>query len=82
MGTAVSDMGKNEDSRQGAIIPLRNEAEREVIEGLQPSLSTGSRLADESDQGSLVSHEVSLQDGHVASILPVHGHALESQMFQ
>ena len=72
--------GKNKDSRQGAITPLRNKAERGVVEVLQPSLN-GSCFADEAHQGALIGHEVSLQDGHVTSVLPVHGHTLEPQSY-
>ena len=51
------------------------------MEVLQPSLN-GSCFADEAHQGALIGHEVSLQDGHVTSVLPVHGHTLEPQSFQ
>ena len=41
-------------------------------------LPQSSCLAEEPDQGILVGHQVTLQDGHVAGSQSVDGHALES----
>lgn len=65
----------------GGNTPL-SKAERGGVKVLPPPSLTGSRFADEAHQGMLVGYEVTLQDGHVTGVLPVHGHALESQMFQ
>ena len=42
-------------------------------------MSTGEsgRLADEADEGALVGHRLTLQDGHVTGWQPERGHALE-----
>ena len=80
--SAVPDGGKNEGLRQGAIPHSETKLREEVAEVLQPSALTGSRFADEAHQGALVGHEVSLQDGHVTSVLPMHRHVLESEVFQ
>ena len=68
---------------QGAIALLRNMAERGALELLELAmLPESSCLADEPDQGRLVDHKVALQDGHVTSGQPMHGHPLEPQPFQ
>lgn len=66
----------------GGTAPLRELPERGTRELLWlATLAQSSRLTDEPDQGILVRHKVSLQDGHVARGQPVHGHALEPQPF-
>jgi len=62
----------------GGNAPLRKMAERGILERSKPSTLPGSRrLADEADQGALVGHKVTLQDGHIARGQPMHGHPLE-----
>jgi hypothetical protein len=81
-GLSVSDEGQKRGFEARGNTPLRDKAERGGAEVLQPSSSTGGCFADEAHQGVLIGHEVTLQDGHVASVLPVHRHALESQVFE
>ena len=81
-GSTVLDGDKNEDLGQGTIPHSETKLREEVAEALPSSMLTGGRFADEADQGALVGHEVSLQDGHVASVPSMHGHTLEPQSFQ
>jgi len=88
-GRRVSQASQVADKRQkvglvaGGSIPLRILTEREARELIEPSrLAESGRLADEPDQGVLVGHKVSLQNGHMARGQAVHGHPLEAQPFQ
>ena len=88
-GRCVSQASQVSDEEQkwrlaaGGNTPLAAMVERGALELLKPSrLAESGRFADEPDQGVLVGHKVTLQNGHMARSQAVHGHSLEPQPFQ
>jgi len=89
MGAGASQMAQRpEESHEwrlaaGGSPPLRKLTERGAMCLLKVvRLVQSGGLTDEPDQGILVGHKVTLQDGHMARGQSVYGHAFESQSFQ